>query len=137
MTENKTMQLEDYFDFLAPNDIRIKGSRIGIETVLYDFIHRARTPEQIAADYWSIDLEQVYATILYYLHNKEAVHQYVTDWLEFGERMREEQEKNPDPVILRLRKLKEMYGSDAARVVREHGLAVALAEPRAEYKTFK
>ena len=95
------MQLEDYFDFLAPNDIRIKGSRIGIETVLYDFIHRARTPEQIAADYWSIDLEQVYATILYYLHNKEAVHQYVTDWLEFGERMREEQEKNPDPVILR------------------------------------
>ena len=129
------MQLEDYFDFLAPNDIRIKGSRIGIETVLYDFIHRARTPEQIAADYWSIDLEQVYATILYYLHNKEAVHQYVTDWLEFGERMREEQEKNPDPVILRLRKLKEMYGSDAARVVRERGLAVALAEPRAEYKT--
>lgn len=129
------MLLEDYFDFLAPNDIRIKGSRIGIETVLYDFIHRARTPEQIAADYWSIDLEQVYATILYYLHNKEAVHQYVTDWLEFGERMREEQEKNPDPVILRLRKLKEMYGSDAARVVRERGLAVALAEPRAEYKT--
>ena len=137
MNENKTMQLEDYFDFLAPNDIRIKGSRIGIETVLYDFIHRARTPEQIAADYWSIDLEQVYATILYYLHNKEAVHQYVTDWLEFGERMREEQEKNPDPVILRLRKLKEMYGSDAARVVRERGLAVALAEPRAEYKTLK
>ena len=27
------MQLEDYFDFLAPNDIRIKGSRIGIELV--------------------------------------------------------------------------------------------------------
>ena len=26
------MQLEDYFDFLAPDDIRIKGHRIGIET---------------------------------------------------------------------------------------------------------
>ncbi|MGH2367163.1 MAG: DUF433 domain-containing protein, partial [Chloroflexota bacterium] len=29
------MQLEDYFDFLAPDDIRLKGTRVGIETVLY------------------------------------------------------------------------------------------------------
>jgi uncharacterized protein (DUF433 family) len=83
--EDPTMQLEDYFDFLAPNDIRIKGSRIGIESVLYEFIHNAKTPEEIDAQFWSIDLEQVYATILYYLHNKEAVHQYVADWLEYGE----------------------------------------------------
>jgi len=32
------MQLEDYFDFLEPDDIRVKGTRTGIETVLYDFI---------------------------------------------------------------------------------------------------
>ena len=42
------MQLEDYFDFQRPDDIRVKGTRIGIETILYDFIHRARTPEKIA-----------------------------------------------------------------------------------------
>ena len=34
------MQLEDYFNFLAPNDIRLKGTRIGIETILYDFIYK-------------------------------------------------------------------------------------------------
>ncbi|MBD2520577.1 hypothetical protein H6G93_37695 [Nostoc sp. FACHB-973] len=28
------MQLEDYFTFLAPDDIRLKGSRIGIKTIL-------------------------------------------------------------------------------------------------------
>ena len=39
------MQLEDYFKFLAPNDIRLKGSRIGIETILYEYIYRSRTPE--------------------------------------------------------------------------------------------
>ncbi len=32
------MQLDDYFDFLGPDDIRIKGSRVGIETVLYEYI---------------------------------------------------------------------------------------------------
>ncbi len=67
------MQLEDYFNFLAPDDIRIKGSRIGIETILYEYIYRSRTPEEIAQTYTSLSLEQVYATILYYLHNQENI----------------------------------------------------------------
>jgi len=127
------MQLEDYFDFLAPNDIRIKGSRIGIETVLYDYIHRSMTPEEIDQRYWSITLEQVYATILYYLHNKEEVHQYLTDWIEHGRRMREEQEKNPDAVILRLRALREKYGKDTAKVLAQQR-AAAFAEPSPGYQ---
>jgi hypothetical protein len=45
------MQLEDFFDFLAENDIRLKGTRIGIETILYDYIYRARTAEEIADTY--------------------------------------------------------------------------------------
>lgn len=99
------MQLEDYFNFLAPNDIRIKRSRIGIETVLYDYIHRAMTAEEIAEQYDSINLEQIYATILYYLHNKQKIDAYLEDWIEFGRRMREEQERNPTPAMLRLRAL--------------------------------
>ena len=99
------MQLEDYFDFLGEDDIRIKGSRIGIESVLYEYIHRAKTPEEIAERFPTVTLEQVYATILYYLHNRQAIDTYVTDWLEFGRRMREEQERNPPPWLIRLRQL--------------------------------
>jgi uncharacterized protein (DUF433 family) len=51
------VQLEDYFNFLAPNDIRIKGSRIGIETILYEYIYRARTPEVIVKIYTSLTIE--------------------------------------------------------------------------------
>jgi uncharacterized protein (DUF433 family) len=97
------MQLNDYFDFLAPDDIRIRGSRIGIETVLYDHIYRKRTPEEIVQAYPTLTLEQVYVTILYYLQHRDAVTDYLTDWLEFGRRMREEQASNPPPVVLRLR----------------------------------
>ena len=57
------MELESYFDFLAPDDIRIKETRIGIETILYDYLHRGQSPEDIAARYPSVTLEQVYATI--------------------------------------------------------------------------
>ena len=52
------MQLEDYFDFLAADDIRLKGTRIGIETVLYDFIYGSQSPEGIVARYPSLTIEQ-------------------------------------------------------------------------------
>ena len=101
------MQLEDYFNFLAPNDIRIQGTRVGIESVLYDYIFRARTPEEIEQSYSTVTLDQVYATILYYLRNKESVEKYITDWIDHGERMRKEQEENPSPFTLRMRALKK------------------------------
>jgi uncharacterized protein (DUF433 family) len=101
------MQLEDYFNFLATDDIRIKGSRIGIETILYEYIYRSRTPEEISQIYTSLSLEQVYATILYYLHNKEAVDNYIADWLEWGYQQRKAQALNPPPGIVRLRKIKQ------------------------------
>jgi len=100
------MQLEEYFDFLSEDDIRLKGTRVGIETVLYDYIHRQRSPEAIASTYLSLTLEQVYATILYYLHNKETVSKYLADWLEWGREMRRHQAANPSPVSQRLRKIK-------------------------------
>lgn len=101
------MQLEDYFDFFAEDDIRLKGTRIGIETILYDFIHRQRTPETIAQTYPTLTLEQVYATVLYYLHNKEAISKYMADWLEWGREMRRQQNMNPSSESQRLRRIKE------------------------------
>lgn len=101
------MKLEDYFNFLATDDIRLKGTRIGIETILYDFIYKARTPEEIVEAYPSLNLEQVYATILYYFHEQEQVNEYLEKWLEWGRKMREKQAKNPPPMVERLRKLKK------------------------------
>lgn len=92
------MQLEAYFDFLAPDDIRIKGHRIGIETILYEYIHRERGPRKIQRDFSTLTMEQVYATILYYLHNREAIDKYLADWLEYGRRSREEARRK-DPAF--------------------------------------
>ena len=99
------MQIEDYFNFLAENDIRIKGTRIGIETVLDEYIHDGKTAEAIADRYHTVTLEQVYATILYYLQNREKVGAYLEDYLEYCRTAREEQEKNPSPSVIRLREL--------------------------------
>jgi uncharacterized protein (DUF433 family) len=90
-SKENPMHLEDYFDFLSPDDIRIKGHRIGIESVLYEYVHRSRTPEQIADHFDTLTLEEVYATILYYLRNQEAVDAYIAAWLEHGPQMRRAQ----------------------------------------------
>ena len=66
------MQLEQYFDFLAPDDIRIKGHRIGIESVLYEYLFREQTPRTDFRRFPSLTLERVYATILYYLSDRES-----------------------------------------------------------------
>lgn len=109
------MKLEEYFDFLAPDDIRVKGHRVGIESVLYEYLFRERKPEEIAQRFPSLTLEQIYATILYYLHNRAKVEAYMKEWLEWGERMRAEQDRNPPPVVIRLRALKvERAGTQIA-----------------------
>ncbi|MFN6514997.1 MAG: DUF433 domain-containing protein [Nostoc sp. CreGUA01] len=101
------MQLEDYFNVLAPDDIRLKGTRIGIETILYEYIYRCKTPEEITEQFHTVTLEQVYATILYYLHHRSEVDVYLADWLEFSRTIREEQERNPSPARIKFRQMRE------------------------------
>lgn len=101
------MQLEEYFNVLAPDDIRLKGTRIGIESILYEYIYRCKTPYEIAEQFHTVTLEQVYATILYYLHHRSEVDVYLADWLEFSRTMREQQQRNPSPARMRFRRMQE------------------------------
>ena len=94
------------FDFLSEDDIRIGGTRIGIETVLYDALYLSQTPEEIVQSFDFLTLEQVYVTILYYLQNPEKIGSYLADNLQHSQILREEYEKNPPPGVVRLRQLK-------------------------------
>ena len=91
---------------MVEDDIRIKGTRIGIETVLDEYIHEGKTAEAIADRYHTVTLEQVYATILYYLQNREKIGAYLENYLEYCRKAREEQAKNPSPAVVRLLQLK-------------------------------
>ncbi len=109
------MELEHYFDFLRSDDIRLKGTRIGIETILYAYIHQQHSPEAIAQTYPQLSLEQIYATILYYLHNQTQIAQYLTDWLNYCAQAEREQDTNPPAILTRLKQLK------ADRLAISHG----------------
>lgn len=108
------MDLESYFDFVSPEEIRIKGSRIGLETVLEDYLDGA-SPEEIAARYRNLTLEQVYAALLYYFHNHAEVEAYLVAWRKYTEKARLEWEREPSPVARRLRELKTRRASLQAK----------------------
>jgi uncharacterized protein (DUF433 family) len=108
------MQLEDYFEFEkfdTPHGpverIRIKGHRISIEHVIEFYNHGVSAEEIQKFHYPSLTAEEVYATLTYYLHNKEAVDAYN----ERGERIadayyQEWLRQEPPEVVKRLQALR-------------------------------
>lgn len=129
------MQIEEYFDFLSENDIRVKGSRIRIETILYEYIHCDRAPEDIVRNYPSLSLEQVYAAVLYYLHDNQKVGKYVANWLEQQNQKQLDQELNPHAGIVRLRQVVAEYGRNLLiyrNLHRNHKLVKEIAVPVGE-----
>ena len=109
------MQLEDYFDFLAPTDIRVKGTRIGLETILGDYLDLGLSAEEIAVRYRSLSLEQVYATLAYYWHNRERLDSYLQRVDEAIAAQRREQDLHPSPAVQRLRALAAQRPASAPR----------------------
>lgn len=98
--------MNDYFEFLDVDDIRIKGTRVGIETILDEYLN-AMSPEEIAIRYPSVTLEQVYATITFYLHNQMNIDNYMRRWRENAENAWQDQHRNPLPSVRRLQQIKQ------------------------------
>ena len=99
------MQLEDYFDFVSPDEIRVRGTRIGMEAILSEYLD-GRLPEEIALSLPPLTLEQVHATITYYLHHTDEVEGYLSRWAERGDRALKQQRSSSLPLLTRLRQAK-------------------------------
>ena len=96
------MELENYFDFVQENVIRIKGNRIDIEIVLEDYLEGA-SPEEILLRYPTLNLEKIHATILYYLAKTEEVEAYIERARQLDEEAEQEQLRNPPSFVIELR----------------------------------
>ena len=100
------MELANTFEFISPERIRIKGTRVGIEVVIEKFLEGA-SPEEIRRHHPHLTLKQIYATITYYLFNQERIDAYIKAGHKRVEAAYEEQRKNPPPGVKRLMKIKE------------------------------
>ena len=98
--------LEDYFEYLDPTQIRIKGHRIGIEHVI-ELYQAGQGPDEIARQYPTLRLEDVYATILYYLRNQGEIDAYLARIEEIVRHDMAESDAHPSPARQRLSMLRQ------------------------------
>jgi len=95
------MQLEDYFEFVSADEIVLRGTRIGIEAILTEYLEGA-LPEGIAVHYPPLTLEQVHATITYYLRHHAVLDQYLGRWIERSDAALRRQRQSRSPLLERL-----------------------------------
>jgi uncharacterized protein (DUF433 family) len=106
MATTKSIELSSYFDIINRDSIRIKGHRIGIEHILAYYLE-GYNPEEIAKEFPGLSLEKIYATITYYLANRDEIDAYLQRRRIRDEQAYQEWAANPSPVIERLRVIRE------------------------------
>ncbi len=72
--------------------VRVAGTRVTLETIV-DAFETGATAEEIAQQYPTVPLVDVYSVITYYLRHKSEVEAYVKDREALAERVREEAER--------------------------------------------
>lgn len=95
-------KLEDYFEYLSVNDIRIKGHRIGIQDLISYYLE-GYSPEEILRELPSLNLEKIYATITYYLHNRSELDTYLLRLSKSNEKSYQKFVNNPPALVKRLK----------------------------------
>jgi uncharacterized protein (DUF433 family) len=97
------MELENYFEFINNTAIRIRGTRVGIETILRDY-QQGASPEEIVLRYPTLSLEQVHATITFYLANQEKIDSYTERLTQQQGEDWQKQKQHPSEFVQELRR---------------------------------
>lgn len=88
----------------AQGVVRVAGTRVTLESIVHAF-ETGATAEEIAQQYPSVSLVDVYSVITYYLRHKPEVEAYLKERDALAERIREEAERKFPSAGLRERLL--------------------------------
>ena len=84
--------------------IRIGQSRVTIDSLLASY-HMGSTPEEIAVQYSVLNLEDIYATIAYYLTHRKQIDNYLEQRRQQAQKQRQQLDQKYNLVGLRHRLL--------------------------------
>jgi uncharacterized protein (DUF433 family) len=84
--------------------LRVSGTRVSLDSVIFAF-NEGSTPEEIAQQYTTLNLADIYAIISYYLQNQDEVVEYLERRKMQRAEVKEEVESQFDPQGIRDRLL--------------------------------
>lgn len=85
--------------------LRVGQTRVMLDGVVVGY-WEGDSPESIRQQYPSLSLEDVYGAMAYYLANREEVDAYLERQEKLWQELRAEQDRNPSPLVQRLRALR-------------------------------
>ena len=86
--------MSEYVTKLENGAYRIAGTRVSLDSVVYEF-QQGRTPEQIVLSFPTLNLEQIYGAIAFYLQNRQGIDDYLKQGeIDFEKLSRNWEEKN-------------------------------------------
>jgi len=98
--------MNEYVRKLENGAYRIANTRVSLDSVVYAF-REGKTPEQILDSFPSLNLEQVYGAIAFYLANKQMINEYLNQGeIEF-EKLRQQWRVKNAPLYEKLRQARE------------------------------
>lgn len=100
------MQFDDLFDQWEPDDIRLKGRRIGLEDVL-DLYESGMTAAEIADYFGTLQSRQIEDVIAYYLLHQAELDPAVNAQRRYAAEQTRQAEQHPSERALRMRALLE------------------------------
>ncbi|MEW6405687.1 MAG: DUF433 domain-containing protein [Chloroflexota bacterium] len=89
--------------------VRVSGTRVTLDTIIYAFLDGA-TAEEIAQQYPSLSLPDVYSVLGYYLNQTAKVNRYLQRREEFTKNVKQQNESRFDPTGVRERLLARRTG---------------------------
>jgi len=92
--------------------IRVAGSCVTLDSIVYSF-QQGFTPEEIAIQFDTVELADIYATITYYLRHRSEVESYLRERQQQAQEIREENERRfpPDGIRARLLARRQAQGA--------------------------
>ncbi len=112
--------------------VRVTGTRVPLETVVRAF-HQGATPEDIAQDFPTVTLGQVYAVLAFYLAHRDEVDAYVAERAAASDAARAAHETRLNPEGLRARLLAQQANTakDSHSIASSIGGDISVAGMRA------
>jgi uncharacterized protein (DUF433 family) len=84
--------------------LRVGGTRVSLDSVVYAF-RQGHAAESICLQYSTLNLEEVYGALAFYLANLEEVDRYLDRQQQAWDQVRQQAEQQPNAVVARLRAL--------------------------------
>jgi hypothetical protein len=103
---------EEYLEFVAPDEISVKGSRIGIESVPFAHLDQGVPPDELRSWFPALSAAEIEAVLGYARLHGAGVEKYLQAVRGREERVFRRAELNPSPAMRLIRELRAKLAAE-------------------------